>query len=384
MTRTRALAVLSLILAAASPSLAQSWTNEGVGTPGERYLHMLSWDPVNGRLLLFGGEDDTLTFKSGLWAWNPASHSWSSVTTSGTPPSARGYTQFTWDASRKRQMFYGGFGLLGTSVTALSDVWALNVTTNTWSLLPQGAGGPVGGRDGVGCVYDAGSDSMFVIGGFDAGFGLHGDVNAYNVATGAWTAKASVPVAIGFFAADIDPVARKIYVFGGYSGAPYSGNLYIYDIATNLWSVSTAPGAPGNRGYCAGVWNPVNQRFMVFGGYDSAVRNDLREYDPAANAWTVAVAPSAPGARSCTSGAFDPATSRFYIYAGSLDTFLGPDAPAELWHYTVPAPVPAGGSGGVRGGGHHDKYECWGAAGGTSGALILLAILSALAVALRR
>jgi N-acetylneuraminic acid mutarotase len=84
-------------------------------------------------------------------------------------------------------------------------------------------------------------------------------------------------------------------------------DLWAYDPAANNWALLTPSGTPPSaRSYHSMVWDGVNSRVIMFGGYDGAYKNDLWAYDPAANNWAL-LTPSGtpPSARYAHSMVWD-------------------------------------------------------------------------------
>ena len=68
----------------------------------------------------------------------------------------------------------------------------------------------------------------------------------YNANSNVWTSLAPLPISNAVFATAV--VQNKLYVFGGYDGTNYRSTIYVYDIATNIWSLSPVA-LPTTRGW---------------------------------------------------------------------------------------------------------------------------------------
>lgn len=107
-----------------------TWTQldpGGGSAPPGRYGHALAYDPVLGRIVMFGGWLSTNL--GNTWAWNGTS--WSLVTTNGPP--ARDQHSMAFDHCTNSVVVYGGKGANYTPVNEwdLEDTWSL--TGSTWS-----------------------------------------------------------------------------------------------------------------------------------------------------------------------------------------------------------------------------------------------------------
>jgi hypothetical protein len=146
-----------------------SWTTPTVtGTPPTaRQFSGAVYDPVNQRMLLFGGENGN-TRNNQVWELTlPASGSfaWRQLSPSGTAPSARGRMATVYDSNggNPRLIVFGGYD--GTN--NLSDVWQLTIPGSgdgTWSQLSPSGTAPTGRRS-MGYVLDTVNNRMIISGG---------------------------------------------------------------------------------------------------------------------------------------------------------------------------------------------------------------------------
>ena len=180
---------------------------------------------------------------------------------------------------------YSAGGFAGSPTNA---VYRYDPVANTWTAL---ANVTTGFYDAA-IAYAANTNKIYVFGGLDPSFNVLTTTQIYDVATNSWTMGAPMPDPTGryFSSAVYDSVNGKIYVFGGFDGATFSeqSQTWEYDPVANTWNTSRAPipvamgGAGysivGQFAYLAGHWN---------GG---AASTDHYRYDIVADSWT-AVAP---------------------------------------------------------------------------------------------
>jgi len=115
--------------------------------------------------------------------------------------------------------------------------------------------------------------------------------NRYDWVSNTWTSLAHLPQpSVGAAAVFYpDPVAPKIYLFGGGDGF---GTVYditgIYDIYSDSWSIG--PPMPDVRWVLASGYNPVNNRIYLVSGANGCCAEDAQpdtwEYDPVAGTFT--------------------------------------------------------------------------------------------------
>src|SRR5207253_3231733 len=93
----------------------------------------------------------------------------------------------------------------------------------------------------------------------------------YDPVANTWTPLANVT--IGFYDAGIAYAANtnKIYVFGGIDPSfNVLATTQIYDIATNTWSMGAPMPDPAGRYFPSAVYDSVNGKIYVIGGFDGA------------------------------------------------------------------------------------------------------------------
>lgn len=85
------------------------WTqiNSNLPGPSPRSAHSMTYDPIRGRVVLFGGKDSQDLNLSDAWEWDGTQWSLLSVT---LDPGARSQHQMTYDLNRSRAVLFGGLG----------------------------------------------------------------------------------------------------------------------------------------------------------------------------------------------------------------------------------------------------------------------------------
>jgi hypothetical protein len=119
-----------------SSMLADTWTWDGTKwvtplmAPSARYAHALAYDSVRNRVVLFGGRDRVTDYPlQDTWEWDGTS--WTFRTPPSSPP-ARGNHAMTFDPVRGRVVLYGGdYGFIPSTPSFLSDTWEWD--GNTWT-----------------------------------------------------------------------------------------------------------------------------------------------------------------------------------------------------------------------------------------------------------
>lgn len=141
-------------------------------------------------------------------------------------------------------------------------------------------------------------------------------VSIYDPQTNKWTNGATPPIPLHHFQSVC--YNNKIYVIAAFTGnfpseTPVT-NIYIYDIATNTWSVGDAIPQARQRG-SAGVVMYNNKFYITCGivdGHNGGYVNWFDEYDPANHTWTALT--DAPHARDHFHAVISG--SKIYLTAG--------------------------------------------------------------------
>jgi hypothetical protein len=235
-----------------------------LGAPA-RTDHSTILDPVNERLIQFGGRSNVLT--NTVHALSLADGEWSQIEPLGTPPAARSGHAAIYDPLRQRMLVFGGATSSGTS----GELWALALDgTPEWTLLAP-SGTPPAARTKHRAIYDPVRDRMVIHGGESSGAPI-GDVWALSLSgSPVWSevipAGPAAP-ARQEHAATYDPVRDRLIVFGGYA-AGNLGDTRALDFATNTWSEIAGAGPSPRRGVSA-VHDPVADALVIVGGIDFA------------------------------------------------------------------------------------------------------------------
>lgn len=280
---------------------SQTWTllAPSGGPPVARILHSAVYSQANNRMIVFGGfkGDPDSGFcgpscLNDIWILANAdgtggSPSWTQLSPTGTPPSARGYHSAVYDAANNRMVIFAGDPSIGFCGGALNDVWVLTHADGTggtpnWSQLsPAGTAPDL--RQDPNAVYDSATNRMMVFGGNN---------------------NACVPFNNG-----------KVWVLTNANGLR----------GTPAWT-SLSPIGPGPAGRIgsSSVYDSANNRMVVFGGSTAAGSvNDVWVLENANGlggppAWTQLIPTGgSPSARSSHTAVYDPATNRIPTTAHS-------------------------------------------------------------------
>jgi DNA-binding CsgD family transcriptional regulator len=197
-------------------------------------------------------------------------------------------------------------------------------------------------RSRLAVVADA--SRIYAIGGENA-TGVTGEVGIYDPASNGWLAGSTKPTAVSNVAAVL--LDRRVYVPGGTTAMGNVTNvLEVYDPAAGAWEARSPMPAP-RAGYALAA---VQGKLILLGGWDGAsYRAETYVYDPAADRWSQATSMPSPRAFAAASVLEDV----IYVVGGrngqrELDTVETYDPSAEGaagGPWTAKAPMSAARSG---------------------------------------
>jgi N-acetylneuraminic acid mutarotase len=163
---------------------SNTWVNRNPNNPPPwRWNHALAYDASFGKVILFGGVNNS--YLSDTWAYDYASNSWVDRTPASPPP-IRAYHALAYDASAGKVLLFGGLDSNGP----LNDTWAYDYTSNSW-VNRNPAHSPVA-RSGHALAYDASAGKVILFGGAVSGGNYLND-------TWAITLNERTPLVLRFF-----------------------------------------------------------------------------------------------------------------------------------------------------------------------------------------
>jgi hypothetical protein len=313
--RLSALATLALA-GVCSDAEAQTWnelTPLAGPAPAARRNASAILDPVDNRMVIFGGF--TTSFANDIWAFDLDTNTWENLTPAAGPPAPapRLTPASVYDPYGHQMITWSGQG----SGTFFNDVWSFNLTTHTWSQYTP-AGGPPNIRYGVGYTWDPQSRDLVTFAGFTNQGRFH-DVWRFNDQSVTWTDTSPVtgPLERCLHAACYDSREHRMIMYGGQNGGQLD-DIWALDLSTDTWTELTPAIRPAGRFHTALVYDPANHRVTVFGGQTLlAPVNEVWVFDLWNDAWTqLSPGGTAPSGRWGAPGIYGGANDRMVIFGG--------------------------------------------------------------------
>ncbi|HWQ90446.1 MAG TPA: hypothetical protein VN673_02155, partial [Clostridia bacterium] len=285
---------------------ANAWSAVSLtGAPGARWHHTAIWTGTE--MIVWGGSyfagspggSRPSYLCSGGGRYDPASDTWRGINTNGAP-SARSSHSAVWTGTE--MIIWGGAGKDEQSgaLTNFNDGARYNPATDSWTPITS-LGAPIA-RHGHTAVW-TGSE-IIIWGGavISEPWNLYrSDGGRYNLAANTWSpmAAASAPSARSGHAAVW--TGSEMLIWGGANtlgGHTHPTDNARYHPATDAWRAISTNGAPSGRTAFSSVW--TGEAMIILGGASTmyyVAQDDGAQYDPVADRWQALTGDGAPAAR---------------------------------------------------------------------------------------
>jgi hypothetical protein len=219
---------------------------------------------------------------------------WTQLSPAGTPPDPRADSSAVYDSGSNSMILFGGNDTGCTFFPSLNDTWLLANADGLGASTPQWtevfpAGVLPGGRRGHTAVYDSFTDRMIIFGGDPVGCAT----NKYNDtwllldATGAHGTPAWVqlspaggpPPARSDHSAIYDPINNRMTIAGGFGPTGNLNDVWVLTNASGLggtqkWiQLNPTGGPPAANAERSVTYDLASNRMTVFGGENCCVTN---------------------------------------------------------------------------------------------------------------
>ena len=257
------------------------------------------WDASNSRVVFFGGDagwpEDCIpqtSFSDETWAFHTDCDNFQRI--EGTMPTGRGRHAVALDETRGQMVMFSGRTRDGTSgdYTLLDDTWAFDFETDTWTDL--GATGP---KARASHTLVVSGDMALMYGGSTSKSGTsykpQSDLWALDLTTNTWSQLESDADPGGrlFHAAAISPDGGTMYIYGGGDEnallGPFFRDLWAYDVAGGTWTLlDDSKDGPKGR-----IWSTIfadDTHVYVWAGHDDKKlgnTNELWSFEVASGSW---------------------------------------------------------------------------------------------------
>ena len=258
----------------------RQWIQISVTGPGPRTFPTMAYDSLRKRVVLFGGNrvlfgasEDENRFLDDTWEWD--GRKWTQIKVPG--PRGRAEAAMAFDRRRGRVVLFGGYYRRNGKIVRLGDTWEWDGVK--WLEFKGPAPAP---RSATAIAYDLHRSRIILFGGRTED-GLAGDT--WERDGRHWREIRSALTEARFNSVmAYDAMQRRVIRFGGrYSGKPV-GDTWIYD--GQKWAMLNSTG-PAPRNHAAMAYDPRLRKILLFGGHDfgmsevSNVFGDTWQWDAA-------------------------------------------------------------------------------------------------------
>jgi len=264
----------------------------------------------------------SLFFAHSLSAQDAEALKWEELGTTGVTPTARASAKILLNPIDR--LMYITCGNEGVQQWA-TDTYILDIEAGTWTELETQGTPPVAGGEGT-AVEDQENQKIYYLDADTEGSTLYGEVKVFDANEGTWSLLETTgepPHTVNGIAV-LDPNNNRILYFGGsYSdgGKIFENDTYSLDLETNVWEKLALRGEPpAGRAYCGGIYNSVDDLFVIFGGEtEGGASSDFYQLNFEDNSWVPvpSMNPVLPPARIKPSMTYDPSMNRLLLFGGN-------------------------------------------------------------------
>ncbi len=246
--------------------------------PEPRTFACLTYDELNERLILFGGNkvlfgketnklnllNDTWQFKNGVWQ---------KITTTNAPI-PRAEASIVYDGLRDRIILFGGYTIDKDQYIKLGDTWEFH--DNEWNQISEAGPSP---RHGAAIAYSQNENCIYLFGGstVDKQYGDSAG-ETWKWSNYKWS-KIETDQPPGVFNASMiyDLENQSLVRFGGWNGGSRTNNTWVF--SDNKWKAISQQNHPEPRNHSNMIYDIDEKRVVLFGGHDGEnIFGDTWEY----------------------------------------------------------------------------------------------------------
>jgi hypothetical protein len=246
----------------------EEWREVQGDGPPARFGAGAVYDGANRRVLLVMGQGDSGFFND-VWAFDLDDEAWTQLKANRVAddePRPR-YGQSAALHKDGRVLISHGFSDQGR----FDDTWAFDPNTARWVNITPTSGAIPLKRCLHELAYDSQDDLLLMFGGCSSGYGPcpQGDLWALDLTSGTWTElqpQAEKPSPRSNPSLAYDPTQRAIFLFGGKAqGGPVS-DTWVYNLDGNEWGSIESEISPSPRSSQGTAYDPTRRTVYIAGG----------------------------------------------------------------------------------------------------------------------
>lgn len=295
---------------------AQSWTqlqttNDPPPTANASSIYL----PLQNKIVVFGGRTNSGSTNE-IRALNLNTNEWENLTPpSGPMPAPRFTPNVLYDSSMNRILIWSGQG-----TELYNDVWAFDLTNNTWQELWHDgnvSGAPLK-RYGTAAVFDPVRRRLITFAGFTTS-GRFEDTWYFQVDSMRWTDKTNTfhPELRCLHSACITSDKQNMIIYGGQHNGSLS-DTWSLNLNSYIWTNITPAVKPAGRWFSS-VINTKTDKVVIFGGESTGIiHGDLWRYSVSQMTWdSINQGTLKPSARWGHASVYIPPSDKIIIFGGA-------------------------------------------------------------------
>ncbi len=233
-------------------------------------------------------------------------------------PLARLSPGTVYDPQLQKLLIFGGGFQDSSGFELYDDMWKYDSARNIHYEIILTNPKP-SARTGHNMVYDSFNQKTILFGGYDENIGLRDDLWIYDSQSNQWMEGSPLvsPDSRQSYAMCFIPVYNKVILFGGYRDpGPHFNDTWSYDYSLNLWTELHPTNSPTNRYGARMVYDPLNQRIILFGGRSTTILDDTWAYYYVNNTWRELNTTGSPDTRYWHGMAYDSDYNKVIVFGG--------------------------------------------------------------------
>ncbi|MFX1590147.1 MAG: Kelch repeat-containing protein, partial [Promethearchaeota archaeon] len=232
--------------------------------PTARSSHSMVYDPINQKVILFGGVDLNDNWMNDTWIFDSRTKRWTEVFPENSP-SIRGSSSTYYDIQAEKVILFGGYQEVGGH---LDDTWAYDYSINNWTNLNPSI--KPTGRYGAPMIYDPINERGLFFGGRTTI--ITDETWVYYYSNNSWLelSLSTMPSNRYWDGLAYDESAQSVILYGGrVSGGigEATDQTWLFDPSTNQWTQTFPSSSPANRFHISLVYDREREKIILFGGF---------------------------------------------------------------------------------------------------------------------
>ena len=287
-------------------------------SPVDSYGSGTVYDPQLQKTIIFGGGTQDATeweVRDDMWVYHSTGNIWNEIVLTNKPSARAGHAMVYDDYNQKTILFGGWSGNVGLT----NDTWIYDSQTNQWTEVFPNTAPEI--RQSYAIYYEPIFQKIILFGGYKDLLPHYSDTWEYNYSNNTWTELYPSNSPSGRYGSKMvyDPINQRAILFGGRSSS-IMDDTWVYYYGNNTWIELNTTGSPDTRYWHGMAYDSQNDKVIVFGGRHSGAPNDALEdtwiFDPSNNQWTEVLPSSHPSNRMDFSMVYDPSIQKTILFGG--------------------------------------------------------------------